>query len=251
MALVKTSNLAGKAPLASPADEVVSIPAATQRRSRERQRARREKAAERIGAATEELASGVTEASAAAEELRRALMQIAAASEEAAGAAQESQAAVVSLGSVFAEARERAVHSRRRTEGLQSLLVAVAGQIEALVASVQDNTARQLRLVDVVGALDSQAANIGEITAVVGDIADQTNLLALNAAIEAARAGDDGRGFAVVADEVRAFAEVSERSGPARCSRSPTRSPPTCASSPPASRRRPSRRAARPHAGRP
>ncbi|MBC9207841.1 methyl-accepting chemotaxis protein [Roseomonas aerophila] len=211
MALVKTSSLPSNKLPAVPA-QPVEQPRPAPRRMQDRSRARREKAAERIGAATEELAAGIAEAAAAAEELRRSLEQISASAEEAAGASQESQAAVKSLSAVFTEARQKAEHSRARTEGLQGLLIEVAAQVSVAAGWVQENTARQLRSVEIVSLLEAQAASIGEITQTVGDIADQTNLLALNAAIEAARAGDQGRGFAVVADEVRAFSEVSEKS---------------------------------------
>ena len=61
----------------------------SERRAQDRSRVRREKVAERIGLATEQLAAGFTEAAAAAEQLRRALDQIATAAEEAAGASSE------------------------------------------------------------------------------------------------------------------------------------------------------------------
>ena len=60
--------------------------------------------------------------------------------------------------------------------------------------------------------LSEQAAQIGSIAKVVGELAGETNMLALNAAVEAARAGEHGKGFAVVAAEVRKLADQSKKS---------------------------------------
>jgi methyl-accepting chemotaxis protein len=62
-----------------------------------------------------------------------------------------------------------------------------------------------------VQGLADAADKIGEVVALITDIADQTNLLALNATIEAARAGDAGKGFAVVASEVKNLANQTAR----------------------------------------
>jgi methyl-accepting chemotaxis protein len=71
-----------------------------------------------------------------------------------------------------------------------------------IAASVGQNAERVQGLVET-------SRQIGDVTAVISEIADQTRVLALNATIEAARAGEHGRGFAVVADAVGKLAERS------------------------------------------
>jgi methyl-accepting chemotaxis protein len=171
-----------------------------------------DKLSERLAAATEELASGLTEASAAAEELRRSMAQIASGASEAAGASQEQLSAIKQVVASLGVARTQAEASRRRTEAVEVLLAETAVQIATSVRAIERNGLRQGTSVELITELERRAQDIGEITRAVSRISDQTNLLALNAAIEAARAGDHGRGFAVVADEVRALAETSERS---------------------------------------
>jgi methyl-accepting chemotaxis protein len=173
---------------------------------------RQQKIEERVAAASEELAGGITEAASAAEELRRAMEQIASGAEEAASASQQTLAVSTNTAATLVQARGRAEAARRRTETLQGLLADTSNQIGAWASNVRHNGERQAGSVAIIQQLSQQAASIGDVTRTVGHVSDQTNLLALNAAIEAARAGDHGRGFAVVADEVRALAETSEKS---------------------------------------
>jgi methyl-accepting chemotaxis protein len=63
----------------------------------------------------------------------------------------------------------------------------------------------------IVEALAEGANKIGDVVALITNIAGQTNLLALNATIEAARAGDAGKGFAVVASEVKSLANQTAK----------------------------------------
>jgi methyl-accepting chemotaxis protein len=173
---------------------------------------RQQQIEERLAAATEELASGITEAASAAEELRRTMEQIATGAEEAASAAQQTLAVANTTASTLLQARQRAESAQGRSDRLRSLLAETASQVRTWASNIRSNGERQTNSVAVMDQLSAQAASIGDVTRTVSHVSDETNLLALNAAIEAARAGDHGRGFAVVADEVRALAETSERS---------------------------------------
>ncbi len=218
ISLVKRADLSDRTPDRTP-DRTAPRPVHTnggagpgadvvnpQQRARERSRARHQKIAERIASATEELASGVSQAATAANQLRKAMEQIASGAEEAAGAAQQSLTAIAHIATALVQARGKAETSRKKTEAVQTVLAESVAQIANSVANVAASAERQTASVAIVGELEAQAANIEDVTRAVSHISDQTNLLALNAAIEAARAGDHGRGFAVVADEVRALA---------------------------------------------
>nr|QIG97357.1 hypothetical protein G6P99_36570 [Bradyrhizobium sp. 6(2017)] len=216
MALVKTSKIVGSATKARRPAEGQRAAVAAQppapRRTRAGKALGKDKVSERVAAATEELSSGLSEASAAAEELRRSMEQIAAGADEAAGASQEQLAAIRQVTANLTTARGEADNSRRRTETAQVLLAETAAQIGASIQSIERNSERQVSSSAIIRELERRAKDVSEITGAVSRISDQTNLLALNAAIEAARAGDHGRGFAVVAEEVRALAEVSDKS---------------------------------------
>jgi methyl-accepting chemotaxis protein len=213
MALVKTSKITPKITQGKPAP---AKPATAHQAAHPAANAapagQLAKAAERVAAATEELAAGLTQASSAAEQLRGAMGQIAAGAGEAAGASQQQLGAIKSIVANLDAARNEAEQCDRRTAAVQSVLAETASQITSSVRSIEQNITRQQASTITIQELARRAEAIGEITLTVSRISDQTNLLALNAAIEAARAGEQGRGFAVVAEEVRALAEKSEKS---------------------------------------
>ena len=209
MALVKKSKIAATA--SKPVAPSAAPPAKPSNLRASGGPAPKQTVFDRVAAATEELASGLTEAASATSQLGRSMQQIAAGAEEAAGASQEQSAAIKRIVASFSAARTETEKSGRRSEALSITLAEASAQIVASVRSIERNAERQMASVAVINELELKAKDIGAITQTVSRISDRTNLLALNAAIEAARAGEHGRGFAVVADEVRALAETSDK----------------------------------------
>ncbi len=148
MALVKTAlvKAVGSAPQAIdrlPQEERGSASVGPLKKPRRPDGKRHEKASERIAAATEQLARGLSEASAAAEELRRAMEQIAGGAEEAAGASQQQLAAMKSVVRDFGMARGQAEATLAQAQSVRVTLAETAVQITASVRAIEKNAARQ------------------------------------------------------------------------------------------------------------
>ncbi|MFN3514415.1 MAG: methyl-accepting chemotaxis protein [Phenylobacterium sp.] len=141
-----------------------------------------------ISEASDDVRSGAGDISVAADNLAQRTEQQAAALEETAAALDEITATI-----------------RKTAEGAEAARRMVAEARDAAVNS--DGVVTQA--IEAMSRIERSSDEIGQIIAVIDEIAFQTNLLALNAGVEAARAGDAGKGFAVVASEVRALAQRS------------------------------------------
>ena len=150
MALVKTSKL-GAGPRKRSVPVVSSAPVSPPPGKRT---ASASAVSERIAAASEELASGITEAAAAAEELRRSMEQIASGAEEASGASEEQLAAIRRVQINLATARRRADEMRRRTDAAQIVLADTSALIATSVRAIERSAERQAASVAVITELE-------------------------------------------------------------------------------------------------
>jgi CHASE3 domain sensor protein len=161
-----------------------------------------------VSAPLEEAVSALTSASA----------EILAGTTQQAAGVQEQAAAVTETVSTVEEISQTAQSSNDRARAVaESSVIAVengaAGRraVDETVIVMGDVKTRTESIANSILALAEQAQAIGEIIAVVNNVADQTNILAFNAAIEASRAGEHGKGFGVVATEIKSLAEQSKK----------------------------------------
>jgi methyl-accepting chemotaxis protein len=150
---------------------------------------------------------------AAADELSGALAAVA----DGAGAIQSG------IGDMSAASVDLSRRTSEQAASLETIVAAIGGVTDSVKTSAEgalhartvvaatDQRAKRSEgvvreAVAAIHEIERSSRQIGEMIAVIDEIAFQTNLLALNAGVEAARAGESGRGFAVVAAEVRGLA---------------------------------------------
>jgi methyl-accepting chemotaxis protein len=120
--------------------------------------------------------------------------------------ANDMQVTAQSLSAAAEQTNQQSTTVASATEELTASVTEISRQLAEATNVINSAVAEASKSEKLVGALVSTAEKIGNVSAMIAEIAGQTNLLALNATIEAARAGDAGKGFAVVASEVKSLA---------------------------------------------
>lgn len=155
---------------------------------------------------------GVAQLSSSVSEILAMTTQVATGAEETAAAVSETTSTVEEVKQTAQIASQKAKSVSTSAQKASEISKSGRAAVEEAVSGMDTLQQQMESIAQSIVKLSEQSQAIGEIIAIVNDLAEQSNLLAVNAAIEAARAGEQGKGFNVVAQEIKSLAEQSKQS---------------------------------------
>lgn len=160
----------------------------------------------------EQNVDGIRSLSSSTSEILASTQQQSASTQEQVTALQQTTATMEEVKQSGAQISERARQVASEAEATSSVTEMGLKSVKDTVG-IMDNIRFQVNEVaeNIVNLSEKNRA-VGDIIALVTEIAEQSNLLALNAAIEAAAAGEQGRSFSVVANEMKHLADQAKDS---------------------------------------
>ncbi len=156
------------------------------------------------------LAASVEETTAAIEQMTFSIKEVAKNIEDLSTTTEETSSSMNEMDISISQVESNANETAKLSEQAQRDAEMGTEALSRTLAGIDKIKESSREAADVIEALGSKIAAIGNILNVIDDVAEQTNLLALNAAILAAQSGEHGKGFAVVADEIK---DLAERTG--------------------------------------
>lgn len=159
---------------------------------------------------TEQNNEGVRELNTATAEILASTQQQTASTQEQVTALQQTTATMEEIRQSGAQISERAQEVSAEAEASSEISHLGLQSVQLTVSNMRGIGQQVNEVAENIVNLSEKNRAVGDIIALVTEIAEQSNLLALNAAIEAAAAGEQGRSFSVVANEMKHLADQAK-----------------------------------------